>query len=100
MTPREIVQSQIEMIKPNLSGFRQALQEALVAVENAEALGIDHPCQLPNIPIDTTNRHALEKAMGGVRFAMIRLCDKGVTSKASIHRFADAFQASLVFPNG
>lgn len=85
---------------PNLSSLDRAMDEAQDVIDEIRTKGIDTPCPINDVPVDTTLRNKLEQALGSVRFEMIRLCDKGVTSKSAIHRFAEQRQAGLVFPKG
>ena len=50
-----------------------------------------HPCD----PQNTTNRWLLEKELGDVRHAMVRLCEAHDVDKEAIHRYADAKRKSV-----
>lgn len=102
MTPREIVAAGLEgtSVKPHprLDELEKACEVLIVSIRDIRQRGLDSPEQLPDVPMDTTLRHVLEKNMGRVRYLMIDLCERGVTSKAAIHRWADKIKSAFCFP--
>src|SRR5471032_1757072 len=78
----------------SLAILAEELGEAVAVMGNAlQAVGkiLRHGYE-GSCPVDiaaVSNRVALERELGDVRHAMIRLCERGHVSKAAIHARAD-----------
>lgn len=77
-----------------LSLLFEEMGEAIQAIGKVMRHGYEsyHPTK----PGAMTNRGDLQKELGHVRHAMIRLCDAGDLSKEAIHKAADAKAISVV----
>jgi NTP pyrophosphatase (non-canonical NTP hydrolase) len=87
----------------NFNGLSPAEAERLAVLaeelgESVQAIGkiLRHGYESRHPLGGPTNRQALEKELGDVRHAMIRLCDAGDLSKQHIHDMADVKALNIV----